>query len=196
MKKVIVVFLIAFAGLLSLLTYLQGQPTPGPNLAQPTPIAGFDGVTPIAPFRALSLANTYPAAGTVFPSLGAQIAEKGPRWSAVSNPAVSTQATASKAAVAAMRHVADCISFSAGSTTAIGAAGFLTINLRDGATGAGTVIWTHEIALAAAAGQNVPPFGLCGLNLAGTTNTAMTFEFSALTTNLIESVSISGYDIQ
>jgi hypothetical protein len=33
------------------------------------------------------------------------------------------------------------------------------------------------------------------LNLVGTTNTAMTLEFQALLTNLIESVSISGYNV-
>jgi hypothetical protein len=91
--------------------------------------------------------------------------------------------------------VADCISFSAGSTTAP-ALTALTVNLRDGATGAGTIIWTHEVIVANATGQNVPPFSTCGLMLPGTTNTAMTLEFSALLTNLIQAVSISGLNIQ
>jgi hypothetical protein len=67
--------------------------------------------------------------------------------------------------------------------------------VRDGATGAGTVIWTYQTAISAVTGQNVAPFSVCGLNLVGTTNTAMTLEFQALLTNLIESVSISGYNV-
>lgn len=145
--------------------------------------------------RSASLA-VYPAATTLTArnAIGANIIEKGSRWAVISNPAVSTQATASLAAEAAVRHVADCVSFSGGSTTAP-ALTALTINLRDGATGAGTIIWTHEVIVGAATGQNVPSFTACGLNLVGTTNTAMTLEYSALLTNLIESVSISGFNV-
>jgi hypothetical protein len=118
-----------------------------------------------------------------------------PRLQVRSNPAVSNQATASAAAVAGVRHVADCVSFSAGSTTAP-ALTALTVNLRDGATGAGTVIWSQQVIIPAATGQNVVPFSLCGLNLRGTANTAMTLEFSALLTNLIESVSLTYYELR
>jgi hypothetical protein len=140
---------------------------------------------------------TYPVASTLTTRniVGATVVEHSSRWSVVHNPAASSQATASIAAEGSVRHVADCISFSAGSTTAP-ALTALTVNLRDGATGAGTIIWTHEVIVSAATGQNVLPFSTCGLNLPGTTNTAMTFEWSALLTNLIESVSISGYNLQ
>ncbi len=111
------------------------------------------------------------------------------------NPAASSQATASIANEATVRHVADCIGFSAGSTSAPSLTA-LTVNLRDGATGAGTIIWTTEVVVSAATGQNVAPINVCGLNLAGTTNTAMTFEFSASLTNLIESASVSGFNVQ
>jgi hypothetical protein len=127
---------------------------------------------------------------------GAALAEKGPRWSVVSGPAVSLQATASKAAGAAgVRHVCDCVTVSAGASTAPAAATELTINLRDGASGAGTVIWSTEITAAATAANhgNVP---LCGLNLIGTAATAMTLEFGALLTNEFESVTLTGYDVQ
>lgn len=140
-------------------------------------------------------------AGTAFAktkatNIGSYQVEVGPRWSVVSNPAVSNQATASKAAGGTtVRHIADCVSFSAASTTAP-AATALTINLRDGATGAGTIIWTYQVVVTAATGQNVVPHSICGLNLVGSANTAMTLEFSALLTNLIESVSVSGYDVQ
>jgi hypothetical protein len=127
---------------------------------------------------------------------GPILTEKGARWNIVSNPAAGSQASASRAAGNVnTRKVADCVSFSAASTTAP-ALTALTVNLRDGATGAGTVIWTQQVVISAATGQNVTPFSVCGLNLIGSNQTAMTLEFSAALANLIESVSISGYDVQ
>ncbi len=127
---------------------------------------------------------------------GARLVEKGPRWRVTSTPAVSTLASASKTAGGAgVRHVADCVAFSGGSTTAP-ALTKLTINLRDGASGAGTILWSYTVVITAAAGQNVAPQTFCGLNLIGTAATAMTLEYSALLTNLFEDVSISGYDVQ
>lgn len=127
--------------------------------------------------------------------VGAALVEKSSRWSVTSNPAASSQATASIAAEGGVRHVVDCVAFSAGSTTAP-ALTALTINLRDGATGAGTIIWTYEVIIANATGQNVVPHSLCGLALPGTTNTATTLEWSASLTNLIESASFSGTNVQ
>ena len=139
---------------------------------------------------------TFPTAVTTTARnvTGATVSEKSSRWGVFHNPAVSNQATISIAAEAAVRHVADCVSFSAASTTAP-ALTALTVNLRDGATGAGTVLQTWQLAISNTTGQNVAPFGLCGLNLPGTTNTAMTLEFSALLTNLIQSVSMTGYNV-
>jgi len=126
---------------------------------------------------------------------GARLQEKGPRWHVTSTPAVKIQASAVMAAGAAgVRHVADCISFSAGATTAP-ALTKLNINLRDGAAGAGTIIWSYTVVIPATTGQSVAPFRVCGLNLTGTAATAMTLEFSALLTSLFEDVSISGYDV-
>lgn len=126
---------------------------------------------------------------------GVPLAEKGARWSVVSAPAVSVQASASKAVGAAgVRHVADCVTISAGASTAP-AATQLTINLRDGATGAGTIIWSTEITAAATA-TNHGNVAFCGLNLIGTAATAMTLEFAALLTNEFESATLTGYDVQ
>lgn len=127
-------------------------------------------------------------------SIGANLVEKGSRWMVISNPAAGSQATASIASEASVRHVVDCIAFSAASTTAPVLTA-LTVNVRDGATGAGTIIWTNQVVIPAATGQNVAPFNFCGLNLVGTTATAMTLEFSASLANLIESVSISGFNV-
>lgn len=145
--------------------------------------------------RSASLANfTIATTLTSRNSIGVQLVEKPSRFSVISNPAAGSQATASIAAEASVRHVVDCVSFSAAANAAP-AATLLTVNVRDGATGAGTVIWTWQIEIVAAIGQDVAPHSLCGLNLTGTTNTAMTVEFSAALANLVESVSFSGFNI-
>ena len=128
-------------------------------------------------------------------NLGLPLTEKGARWDVLSTPAVSLQATASKAAGAAgVRHVADCVSYSAGAIAAP-AATTLFINLRDGATGVGTVIWSKTVTIPATAAPHYD-FSFCGLNLIGTAATAMTLEFSVLLTNESESVTLTGYDVQ
>lgn len=142
--------------------------------------------------------GAFSGAGTLTTALnqGVQLVENGARWVINSQPAVSTQATASKAAAAGIRHVCDTISFSAMNTTAIAAAAQVQVNLRDGATGVGTVLWSCQLFIGLGPGQLVPPFSFKGLNLIGSVNTAMTLEFSALVTNLFESVTASGFDVQ
>jgi hypothetical protein len=140
---------------------------------------------------------TMPVASTLTTRniVGAALTEKSSRWSVVHQPAAGTQAVASIAAEGSVRHVIDCIGFSASSTTAPSLTA-LTVVLRDGATGAGTIIWSHTIAISNATGQNVPPFSTCGLNLVGTTNTAATLEWSAGLANLVQSANVSGFNLQ
>jgi hypothetical protein len=118
-------------------------------------------------------------------------------WSVVHTPATTVQATASKAAGAAgVRHVATgfTATYAAGGT-AITAATPLLINLRDGATGAGTVLWSSYINVPGVAAQAYT-ISMSNLSLVGTAATAMTLEFSAAGgTNSYESVSIQGYDV-
>ena len=136
-------------------------------------------------------------APNITPYAGRAVVEKGTRWNGISQPAVSTQATFSKAAVAGVRHVADCVSFSGVTNSTAPTATQLQINLRDGATGAGTVIWTQTVIPPATISVTAfAPFSVCGLALIGSPNTAMTLEFSASLTNLFESVAISGYDLE
>jgi hypothetical protein len=157
-------------------------------------VVGYNGST-LDTQRNASLANdTVSTTLTARNSIGAQLTEKGSRWTVIHNPAANSQATASIASEASVRHVVDCVSFSAGATTAP-ALTALTVNIRDGASGAGTIIWTYQVIIPAATGQSVAPHSICGLNLVGTTATAMTAEFSAGLTSLIESVSISGYNV-
>ena len=127
-------------------------------------------------------------------SIGAIQTEKGGRWGVTASPSAGSQGTISIAAEASVRHVADCISFSGGSTSAP-ALTALTVDLRDGATGAGTILQQWTVIIPNSTGQNVPPFGLCGLGQVGTTNTALTLEFSAALANLFTSVSLTGYNV-
>lgn len=105
-----------------------------------------------------------------------------------SAPAVSTQATASVRAQDNIRHIADRVCFSGGATTAPSLTQ-LTVVLRDGATGAGTVLATFVIVVPASTGQNVAPF-CADMGIQGSNNTAMTAEWSALLTNEFETVTL------
>jgi len=130
-------------------------------------------------------------------SIGAILTEKGSRWSIVDTGSQSAQASVTIAAEADVRHVADCLSFSAGVDSATPPTQTpLTVSVRDGASGAGTVLWQYFTLIVNTAGiQSVEPHSLCGLNLTGTTNTAMTIEFSASVAQLTQSVSLSGFNV-
>lgn len=143
--------------------------------------------------------NTFQVASNAASSneSGRALIERGPRWVVTSAPAANSQGTASVAAEASVRHVADCVTWSADSSAAVTAAAGSVV-LRDGATGAGTVLMTWRIAHTVAAGagvQTIPPFQICGLNLTGTTNTAMTAEFNAGVTGEEQSVSLTGWNV-
>lgn len=123
-----------------------------------------------------------------------------PDWVVTSAPAANTQASASRPAVAAgipadNKHV--CTSISAlirGGTTAP-AAVQVTVNLRDGATGAGTILasWTLVLAGAIAARDEIV---ISGLEIMGSANTAMTLEFAAAGgANTFESVTMTGHTL-
>lgn len=123
---------------------------------------------------------------------GAILAGKPGQWSQGHTPAAATQATTSKAAGGAgIVHV--CTSISATlATIGTAQAAAAVLVLRDGATGAGTILWTKQVALPANAVWNVD---LSDLNIVGTANTAMTLEFTAAgVAASFSSVSLSGYD--
>jgi hypothetical protein len=136
--------------------------------------------------------------GTVRPfavgTNGEQIERQIDHFNAFLNPAVNTQATASKAAGGAgVVNVADCVSFSAMTGAVAPAAAVTVVNLRDGATGAGTVLASWDVGFPATAATNFT-WGTCGLNVAGSANTAMTLEFAAAGgANTFESVHLTGF---
>lgn len=122
---------------------------------------------------------------------GCQMVQEPGEWAVFHEPAANAIATITKAAVASKRHV--CKGFTV-SISAVGAiAGALVVNLRDGASGAGTILWTTRL---------LAPAGTCvvvsrdNLNIVGSVNTAMTLEFAAApgATNF-ENVNMNGITV-
>jgi hypothetical protein len=94
-------------------------------------------------------------------------------------PTSNTVATTTKAACGSgCRNVATSIT----ATLAIGAiapgANHVSLYLRDGAAGAGTIIWQASLTESTVAGSQ-DRIILSGVNIAGSLNTALTLEFSA-----------------
>lgn len=112
----------------------------------------------------------------------------------VSFPAAGSQASASIVAASGFRHVCRSISFGL-HTVAAPTATTLNVALRDGATGAGAVIRQWGVRVPATADLNVIEVDLSDLSLAGTTNTAMTLEFSAGLASTVQWCNLSTYDI-
>lgn len=116
-------------------------------------------------------------------------------WTIKHTPAANNQATISKAAVASTRHVARGYAWSLSSGAGAPTPELITIAIRDGATGAGTIIWEETVSLPATAGSSARG-GMTGLYLVGTANTAMTIETdSAPGANVVASVSLWGESI-
>lgn len=124
-----------------------------------------------------------------------QVAQAG-NWTAVHFPATATQATASKGAGATgVRHIATSITVSFAQPTASPVAFTGDVALRDGLTGAGTVLWRAAIACPATASE-VRTITISGLAIVGSAATAMTLEFNAAGgTATQQSVTLTGYSV-
>lgn len=111
-------------------------------------------------------------------------------WSIEHRPAAATVATITRAMVLGGRNVCRSITASLVSTAAQGQVDVL---LRDGGSGAGTVLWSARFAGTAGNSYNI---ALTGLNIVGSDSTAMTLEFSAApaATNF-EGVALSGCNL-
>lgn len=111
-------------------------------------------------------------------------------WTEKHEPAAATQATKSKAAAAGTRHVCTHITAIL-STTDTAQSSVIYIYLRDGATGAGTILW--EMPVTASTNTTVGYAGPIP-NIVGTANTAMTLEFSgAGVSNSKQTVTLVGF---
>lgn len=113
-------------------------------------------------------------------------------WAIQHEPAANTQATITKAAETGKRHVATSLVVTMSSQAAPAAIRVLA-RLRDGASGAGTILWTAGVSLPATAGASSTVV-LDDLQIEGSENTALTLEFSAAGgANVFETVSLTGY---
>jgi len=170
-----------------------GGQTPADAAANPTTFSGtwtlnglFNGAT-WDRWRSASATNN-----TATTSLGASYMTPLSTWSVTNTPAANTQATASRAAGGGtVRHVATSVTVCFATDTAAGAGPF-NANLRDGATGAGTVLRTWIFNIPVAEQGNC--VDLSGLNMTGSANTAMTLEFTAAGgAGTVETVTLTGY---
>lgn len=129
---------------------------------------------------------------------GAMAQQQGERrtgfWAIQHSPSANTRATITQPANAQGRNVADCVGITFVADAAAPTAISVGVFLRDGATGAGTILQAWRTAVPAVAGQSAAPIEYCGLNVVGTRNTAMTLEFGAAGgANTIQTVSLSGH---
>lgn len=114
-------------------------------------------------------------------------------WTLTNAAAVSSQATSTRAAGAAgVRHILKSIQASLQAVAAQATPVIAVV--RDGLTGAGTILWQDRL---------MAPIGFTdrisvdGLNIVGSAATAMTIEFTAApTATNFETISATGYDAQ
>lgn len=110
-------------------------------------------------------------------------------WSIIDTDIGATQSTVSRAAGGGtVRHVATSVTICRGDTAAAAPA---LVHLRDGATGAGTILRSWVIGVGAGLSQCE---NVTGLNMTGSANTAMTLEFAAAgAATSTSTVTLTGY---
>lgn len=107
-------------------------------------------------------------------------------------PAAATQPTATKAATSdGHRHIITQIS---ANISAIGAAQVqMSLVVRDGASGVGTILWQHDFGPVLSGDSK--SIEVSGLNIIGTLDTDLTIEFTAAPTGTSKAgFSATGYD--
>jgi hypothetical protein len=103
----------------------------------------------------------------------AQLAANPGEWSVSNEGAAGARATVTRAAGAAgVRHVCRSLAFSVSAAAA--AQTVVNARVRDGATGAGTILWSATFVVLNGDSKQI---ALSGLNILGSAATAMTFEF-------------------
>ena len=115
-------------------------------------------------------------------------------WVQTHAPAKATQATKSQAAGAAgVKNYCTWLVITLCQNSTGSVQTLLAFNLRDGATGAGTILATFTLSLPATAGES-RVLALSGLNIQGSAATAMTLESAGATAaETAASVSFGGY---
>lgn len=164
-------------------------PSGAAKAGNPVLMAGQDGT------NAVTLNTNSAATAAANSGNGSMVTSGQGTWAVNHVPATATQATISKAAVAATRHVCTAISWSLCVDGTNAQAVIRKIYLRDGATGAGTILMAWAVNIAVATGNPVT-FSISDLNIVGSVNTAMTLEFDAAgVTGSQQTVNLVGYDL-
>ena len=131
-------------------------------------------------------------------SSGIQLTTPHSTWSVTSEPAANTRATATRAAGAVgVRHVSTAISACYGDfgTGLGGAVTEYRVRLRDGASGAGTILWSGYTIVSGIAGDS-KCIGPLPISSIGTGATAMTLEYEAAPGALnFQTVTLTGYSV-
>ena len=131
-------------------------------------------------------------AGEDLPNNILRVGGKGGGWSITHAPTVGTQATISQASGGVgVKNVCRAISFGIANDATGPTATILTVNLRDGASGAGTILHTWTLFAPTTVGYNFN-VSLPGLWIEGSSATAMTLEFVAGLAHTLEYVNIDG----
>lgn len=140
--------------------------------------------------RGASAANLAALSGA-----GAQLVAPVGNWSVASTPAAATQASATRAAGGAgVRHVCTSIHAAFVLPEPVNQP-LIQVVLRDGASGAGSILWGATLGLGVAAITDLTQtISISSLSIVGSVNTAMTLEFSAAgVATTAQSVSMTGY---
>jgi len=140
----------------------------------------------VGPSRLNAGAGAYVAQAS---SASALLVQPPGEWSITHAPAADTQATVTRGAPGAGSYNV-IKSISADLTAVAAIAAPLTLVVRDGASGAGAIIWNRRLTSPAGETKSVE---LTGLNIVGSDDTALTVEFTAApgATNF-ETISVTG----
>lgn len=134
--------------------------------------------------------NFTTSSGIGFPSGGTGVTQPN-QWSISAAPAAGAVASVSRPANAQFRHTIQAISVTSANTGA--AATQLDVAVRDGACGAGTIIWEFSMDVTAVAGTN-NVYNISGLSIPGTVGNAMCIEFLGIIANIRQRVQLVGID--
>lgn len=144
----------------------------------------YDGSAFSVRLRAASATNL-----SAFSGQGAQLSAAPGEWTANHIPAAGVLATVTRAGQAGVVQV--CRSITA-SISAVNVQGAINVVLRDGASGAGAILWSCGFVVPAGNSDRV---AITGLNIAGTAGEDMTLEFTgAPAAGNGEQVTFTGYD--
>lgn len=165
----------------------------------PADNAGFGGYLTVTGSMALFDGSTYDrmrsnsatTASATTQEFATQVAGPG-EWTVVSTVTGVAVSSASKASGGGtVRHVARSVTACMADTDTAEAR---SVSLRDGATGAGTILWTALLTTATTTASCVT---LGNLNIIGSAATAMTLEFSGNgTANSTQTATLTGYSTQ